>query len=303
MSVESLSSRILGSLLSPYQQERLQSIGSQFRSNPKGIIGLGIVGGLIIIAIFAPILAPYDPNAIDSTAITEAPSSEHIFGTDKFGRDIFSRILMGARISLYVGLLSVGIALAIGVPLGTISAYYGGFTDEFIMRLMDAMMSFPGILLALVVMAVLGPNLTNVLIALGFVYTPYFARISRSATLSEINEEYVDAARARGERNPYIIFREVLPNITAPVIVQASITFAFAILAEAALSFLGMGTQPPTPSWGLMINGGRGYMADAPWMVVFPGLAIGFTVLGYNMLGDAMRDILDPKEESIGGGE
>lgn len=295
--------RLVKPILSEHQRERYASFLRRFRANPKAIIGLTIVLGLVLVAIFAPVIAPYSPTKTNVLERTKPPSLEHPFGTDSFGRDVFSRVIMGSRISIYVGLTSVGIAVLFGVPLGAIGGYYGGYVDEVLMRLMDAMMSFPPVLLALVVMAGLGTSLTNVLIALGFVYTPFFARITRSATLSTVNEEYVDAAIARGESDFYILFREILPNTLAPVLVQASITFAFAILAAAALSFLGMGTQPPTSSWGLMINKARGYLASAPWMAVFPGLAIGIVVLGFNMLGDALRDILDPKVDTVGGGE
>ncbi|MFB6221907.1 MAG: ABC transporter permease [Halolamina sp.] len=290
-------------LLSEHRRERYASFLRQLRSNPKAIVGLGIVGTLLLVALFAPYIAPSDPTKVAVLERTQAPSLTHLFGTDNFGRDVFSRVVMGSRISLYVGFTSVGIATFIGVPVGILGGYYGGWVDESLMRLMDAMMSFPPVLLALVVVAALGSSLTNVLLALGFVYTPFFARVSRSATLSTVNDEYVEAAKARGERDSYIMFREILPNTMAPVIVQASITVAFAILAAAALSFLGLGTQPPTPSWGLMINNARGFLSNAPWMAVFPGLAIGVTVLGFNMLGDALRDVLDPKVDTVGRGD
>jgi peptide/nickel transport system permease protein len=301
MSTDSLSS--LGGRLSDKQLSRYLNFLGQIRRNSKAMLGLSIVLGLILIAIFAPLVAPYDPEAISGANKVQSPTLQHPFGTDNFGRDIFSRVLYGARISIYVGLMTVGISISAGVPLGLVAGYYGGLVDEVVMRIMDAMMSFPPILLALVIMAALGPNLTNVLLALGFVYTPYLARVTRSSTLETVNKEYVQAAEARGEGDLFILFKEVMPNTLAPVIVQASISFAFAILAEAALSFLGMGTQPPTPSWGLMINEGRGYLTDAPWMAVFPGIAIGITVLGLNMFGDALRDILDPKVGTAGGEE
>lgn len=294
---------VLDGIVSEYQRERYLRLYREFRANPKAVIGLTIVVGLVFIAAFAPLLAPHDPQQLNGDKRTVAPSLEHPFGTDNFGRDVLSRVIMGSRISIYVGLMSVGIAVLVGVPLGAVGGYYGGLIDETLMRVMDAMMSFPPVLLALVIMAALGTNLTNVLLALGFVYTPFFARITRSATLSTVNQEYVEAAKARGETDRYIIFREILPNCMAPILVQASITFAFSILAAAALSFLGMGAQPPTSSWGLMINNARGYLTDAPWMAVFPGLAIGVVVFGFNMLGDALRDILDPQVDSVGGGD
>jgi len=290
-------------IMSEHRRERYASFARQFAANPKAIVGLTIVGALLFVALFAPIIAPQDPTKVAVLERTKAPSMAHLFGTDNFGRDVFSRVIMGSRISLRVGFSAVAIATCIGVPIGILGGYYGGWTDETLMRLMDAMMSFPPVLLALVVVAALGSSLTNVLLALGFVYTPFFARVSRSATLSTVNDEYVEAAKARGETDTYIMFREILPNTMAPVIVQASITVAFAILAAAALSFLGLGTQPPTPSWGLMINNARGYLDSAPWMAIFPGLAIGVTVLGFNMLGDALRDVLDPKVDTVGQGE
>lgn len=296
--MSNVDSNRLNRVVSPRQRERIAKFAYQIRINPKALISITILFVFVMVTIFAPYIAPQSPTATDVMERTKAPSVEHPFGTDNFGRDILSRVIMGSRISLYVGSVSVGISTALGVLIGLVSGYYGGWVDEVLMRLADAMMSFPSILLALVVMAILGPNLTNVLFALAFVYTPYMARVARSATLSTINEEYIKSAKARGERDTYIMFREVLPNTMAPILVQGSINFAFAILAEAGLSFLGMGTQPPTPSWGLMINSGRGYLIDAPWMSIFPGLAIGITVLGLNMFGDAIRDIIDPKVDT-----
>ncbi|MFB6087018.1 MAG: ABC transporter permease [Haloarculaceae archaeon] len=290
-------------IFSEHRRQRYRSFLRRLRSNPKALVGLAIVGALLLVALFAPYIAPYSPTEIHVMKRTQAPSLVHPFGTDNFGRDVFSRVIMGSRISLFVGFTSVAIATVFGVPIGIIGGYYGGWTDETLMRLMDAMMSFPPVLLALVVVTALGSSLTNVLLALGFVYTPFFARVSRSATLSTVNDEYVEAAEARGEGDFYILFREILPNTMAPVLVQASISVAFAILAAAALSFLGLGTQPPTPSWGLMINNARGYLDSAPWMAIFPGLAIGVTVLGFNMLGDALRDVLDPKVDTVGRSE
>ncbi|WP_458209226.1 ABC transporter permease [Haladaptatus sp. NG-SE-30] len=281
------------------RKERLLRFSRKFRHNTKAMIGLAIVLGLVVVALFAPVIAPY---AIDKTSVedrTEAPSVSHPFGTDDLGRDIFSRVVMGSRISLYVGFGAISGALLVGTIIGIVSGYYGGLVDELLMRLMDAAMSFPPILLALTLMVVLGPELNNVVLALSFVYTPYIARVARSATLSERNEAYVESAVARGESNSYVVFREVLPNCSAPLLVQGSLNIAFAMLAEASLSFLGLGAQPPTPSWGLMINNGRGFMESAPWMIIFPGIAIALTVIGFNMLGDGLRDVLDPKVEAI----
>lgn len=284
--------------ISESQREHISKFIRKFRENTKAMVGLVIVFTLIVVAIFAPLIAPYSISNTDISERTEAPSLAHPFGTDELGRDIFSRVIMGSRISLRVGFGAIAAALVIGTLTGIFAGYYGGLTDEFLMRLMDAAMAFPPVLLALTLMVVLGPELRNVIIALAFVYTPYIARVARSAALTERNEAYVESAVARGETNTRIVFSEVLPNCTAPLLVQGSLNISFAILAEASLSFLGLGAQPPSPSWGLMINTGRGFMETAPWMIIFPGLAIGITVIGFNMLGDGLRDVLDPKVDT-----
>jgi peptide/nickel transport system permease protein len=281
------------------QRERLRSFARQFRRNTKAMIGLSIVLALFLVAAFAPFIAPYGMNETDIQDRTQGPSVEHPFGTDDLGRDIFSRVVLGSRISLYVGLGSIGAALVVGAVTGVVAGYAGGLVDEILMRVMDAAMAFPPVLLALTLLVVLGPELRNVIIALAFVYTPYIARVSRSAALSERNEAYVESAVARGESNSRIVFSEVFPNCMAPILVQGSLNVSFAILAEASLSFLGLGAQPPRPSWGLMIDTGRGFMQTAPWMLLFPALAIGIAVVGFNMLGDGLRDVLDPKVEAI----
>lgn len=285
--------------LSEAQVERFARFARQFRRNTKAMVGLGIVIGLVIVAIFAPVIATHPHTATNLDERSQAPSLTHFFGTDDLGRDIFSRIVMGSRISLKVGFGSISVALALGAVIGVIAGYTGGLTDEILMRLMDAAMAFPPVLLALTLLVVLGPELNNVIIALAFVYTPFIARVARGAALAERNEAYVEAAIARGESNTRIVFSEVFPNCTAPMLVQGSLNVSFAILAEASLSFLGLGAQPPTPSWGLMINTGRGFMEVAPWMLLFPALAIGIAVIGFNMLGDGLRDVLDPKVEAI----
>ncbi|WP_410767584.1 ABC transporter permease [Haloferax sp. DFSO60] len=285
--------------LTESQRERIARFVRKFRSNTKAMLGFTIVVMLVLVAIFAPLIAPYPIDQTNIEDRSQAPSAEHLFGTDDLGRDIFSRVVMGSRISLRVGFGAIFAALAIGSVIGVVAGYTGGLTDEILMRVMDAAMAFPPILLALTLLVVLGPELTNVIIALAFVYTPYIARVSRSAALAERNEAYVEAAIARGENEPRIIFSEVFPNCLAPMLVQGSLNISFAILAEASLSFLGLGAQPPSPSWGLMINTGRGFMETAPWMLIFPALAIGITVIGFNMLGDGLRDVLDPKVEAI----
>lgn len=287
--------------LTEERRAKYSRLARNIRRNNKAMIGLVLIVGLFGVAAFAPAIAPYSISHTDVTERTEAPSLEHPFGTDDLGRDIFSRVIMGTRISLYVGFTSVGIAMIVGTPIGIVGGYYKGLVDEGLMRTMDAFMSFPPVLLALVIMAVLGPALSNAVLAIALVYTPYFARIARSSAISVSNEPFVEAAIARGESNPYIIFREVLPNCLAPIFVQASINIAFAMLVEASLSFLGLGAQPPTPSWGLMINGARGYMETAPWMMLFPGLGIASAVIGFNMLGDGLRDVLDPKVDTVEG--
>jgi peptide/nickel transport system permease protein len=281
------------------RRERMERFARKFRRNSKAMIGLGIVLALVLTAIFAPVIAPQSIEETNISERSQPPSAEHLFGTDDVGRDIFSRVIMGTRISLYVGFGAITGALLVGMTIGIFAGFYGGVTDEVLMRMMDALMSFPPILLALTVMVVIGPELNNVILALAFVYTPYIARVARSAALSVRNEAFVEAAIARGESNTYIVFLEVLPNCLAPLLVQGSINVAFAMLAEASLSFLGLGAQPPTPSWGLMINVGRGFMQTAPWMIVFPGIAIGLTVIGFNMLGDGLRDVLDPKVDTV----
>jgi len=262
-------------------------------------VGLLLVVFILLMAIFAPLIAPYGINDTNIEERSVGPSIEHPFGTDYLGRDIFSRVVLGSRISLYVGFGSISVALAVGAVTGVIAGYAGGLVDEVLMRVMDAAMAFPPVLLALTLLVVLGPELRNVIIALAFVYTPYIARVSRSAALSERNEAYVESAVARGESDTRIVFSEVFPNCMAPILVQGSLNVSFAILAEASLSFLGLGAQPPRPSWGLMIDTGRGFMQTAPWMLLFPALAIGIAVVGFNMLGDGLRDVLDPKVEAI----
>ncbi|HYU20827.1 MAG TPA: ABC transporter permease [Chloroflexota bacterium] len=262
--------------------------------NPLGVLGTVLIALLVATAALAGLLAPFDPVAQIARRLT-APDGIYLLGTDEFGRDILSRIIFGTRISLYVGMVSVGIALGIGGTLGLIAGYFGGWIDNILMRLMDVMFSIPSLVLAIAITGILGPNLRNAMIAIGIVYTPTFARVARGPVLAVIQNEYIAAARTVGARDGRIIFRHVLPNVTAPIIVQTTLSLSTAILAEAVLSFLGLGTQPPEPSWGTMLGTGRKFMETAPWVAIFPGFAIMLAVLGFNLLGDGLRDALDPR--------
>lgn len=267
-----------------------------FRS-PSAIIGLFIVLAVIIAAIFAPQLAPYDPTKADFMAILKAPSADHWLGTDEIGRDVLSRLIFGARASLQAGIIAVLIATGIGVPIGLLSGYFRGWVDEWIvMRFADAMIAFPTIVLALALAAALGRSLTTAMLAIGISSAPVFIRLARAQALSIREQEYVEASRAIGNFDLKIMFKHVFPNMIGPLLVQTSIAVATAILAETALSFLGLGVQPPTPSWGSMLRIGTGYMQTAIWLSIYPGLAIFVTVLGINLLGDGLRDVLDPKD-------
>lgn len=259
------------------------------------LFGGSIVLALALMAAFGSAIAPYDPMAMDFTARFAPPSWAHLFGTDDFGRDIFSRVLYGASISFRVAIIAVGISGVAGVTLGLMAGYLGGWIDELIMRVMDILFAFPAVLLAITVMAILGRGVENAMIAIAIVYAPIFARVTRGAVISVRDREFVTAARALGQSQAMIMLRHVLPNALGPIIVQTSLSLAFAILAEAALSFVGLGTQPPEPSWGRMLSEGRGFLHLAPWMGIFPGLAIMISVLGFNTLGDGLRDVLDPR--------
>lgn len=265
------------------------------RRSTSGKIGVVLVLLVIFAAVFAALVSPHDPYEMHTQHRMIGPSFYYPFGTDEFGRDILSRIIYGARISLQVGLISVSIALVVGGVLGLVSGYFGGWIDSVISRCMDVLFAFPEILLAIALLAVLGAELRNVMIAIGIVYTPSFARIVRGPVLSAKNQEYVEASRVIGASTPRTMFKHVLPNVTAPLIVQATIAFSFAVLTEAALSFLGLGAQPPEPSWGSMLSGGRRFVEQAPWMAIFPGAAIMVAVLGFNLMGDWLRDVLDPR--------
>jgi peptide/nickel transport system permease protein len=254
-----------------------------------------LVAVLTLMAVFAPLLAPYDPIKQDYGALTKAPSVAHLFGTDNLGRDVLSRTIYGARVSLSAGVIAVGLATLAGLLLGLLAGFFGGWLDELIMRVVDAMLAFPFLVLAITLAAVLGPNLQNAMLAIAVVSAPVFARLARGQVLSERERDYVQAAHALGSSDARIVIRHLLPNIAGPIIIQASLSVAGAILAESSLSFLGLGVQPPTPSWGEMLNTARGYLRDAPWTAIAPGSLIFVSVLAFNLLGDGLRDALDPR--------
>jgi peptide/nickel transport system permease protein len=249
----------------------------------------------VICAVLAPVISPYEPNRQRLLEALQGPSAEHLLGTDENGRDVLSRILYGTRISLAAGIFSVSIALFFGVLMGLVSGYFGGKIDDVIMRMMDALLAFPTLVLALAITAALGPGLRNAMIAIGIVFMPIFARLTRGQVLSVREREFVEAARTLGAGHGRIMLLHILPNVTAPLIVQVSLSVAVAILAEATLSFLGLGVQPPEPSWGSMVSRGKDYLDLAPWLAFAPGGAILLAVMGFNFLGDAVRDALDPR--------
>ena len=259
------------------------------------VVGLAVVVFFIALAVLAPLLAPYDPIATDWRAVRKPPSALHLFGTDELGRDVLARVIWGARASLMAGLVSVSIALAVAVPLGLLSGYLGGVVDGLLMRIIDAMLAIPFLVLAIALAAFLGPSLTNAMIAIGVVQTPIFTRLTRGQALAVKHEDYIEAARAVGNPHRRILLRHILPNILAPILVQATLAIAAAIIAEASLSYLGLGQQPPAPSWGSMLNTASHFLSQAPWMAVWPGLAIFSLVLSFNLLGDGLRDALDPR--------
>ena len=263
---------------------------------PKGLIGVVLVTIIVLIAIFAPmVIDPALATKMDMTARLHGPDAAHVLGTDQLGRDILVRVLLGARTSLEIAVTAVIISVVLGLPLGMISGYAGGWVDNVLMRLVDTLLAFPALLLALTISAVLGPSIQNTIIAIGVAFTPFLARIIRGEALRVAQMPYVEAARAAGTTNAAMLVRHILPNILPVVIVQATISLAFAILAEAGLSFLGLGTQPPAASWGLMIQASRDYLEKAPWTGLVPGAAVALTVLGLNMFGDVLRDVLDPR--------
>jgi len=260
------------------------------------IFGLAIILLFVALAVFAPLLTPYDPVVQGWTSVRQAPSALHWFGTDDVGRDILTRVIFGARASLMAGVISVGIAVSIGVPLGLAAGYLGGFFDALIGRLTDAMLACPFLILAIALAAFLGPSLGNAMIAIGVTTTPIFVRLTRGQVMAVKVEEYVEAARAVGNPRWRICIVHILPNILPALLVQATLSIAAAIIAEAALSFLGLGQQPPAPSWGSMLNSAQRFLVNEPWMAVWPGLAIFLTVLSFNLIGDGLRDALDPRD-------
>jgi len=272
-----------------------QRVLRRLKHRHGAMLGLGVVVSFVVIALFAPTLAPHDPLQTSWTEVRKAPTAAHLFGTDEIGRDVASRVIWGARASLLAGLVSVCISLSLGVPIGLLAGYVGGWVDALISRITDAMLACPFLILAIALAAFLGPSLTNAMIAIGISATPVFIRLTRAQVLSVKVEDYVEAARAVGNSHLRIALRHILPNVVAPLIVQATLAFAAAVIAEASLSFLGLGQQPPAPSWGSMLNTAKNYIDNAPWMAVWPGLSIFLLVLSFNLLGDGLRDALDPR--------
>ncbi|KAB2849343.1 MAG: ABC transporter permease [Hyphomicrobiaceae bacterium] len=279
-----------------------RAIRRLFRRKPA-VFGLAVILLMVSLALLAPLIAPYDPAALNYTALRKPPSLEHFFGTDKLGRDQFSRILYGAQASLLAGVISVSVAIFCGVPIGMVAGYVSGqgrlgtLVDSLISRITDAMLASPFLILAIALASFLGPSLRNAMIAIGIAATPTFIRLARGQVLAVKAEDYVEAARAVGNSGARVLLRHVLPNILPPVIIQASLAIAAGIIAEASLSFLGLGQQPPAPSWGKMLDDARELFEQAPWLALFPGLAIFLTVLSFNLLGDGLRDALDPREQ------
>ncbi|MDR3231224.1 MAG: ABC transporter permease [Synergistaceae bacterium] len=277
------------------KQYKQSGLWARFRKNRMAFCGAIMIMGLVVVAIFAPLIAPFPYDQQDFMAAQEAPSAAHWFGTDEFGRDIFSRIVYASRISLEVGFIAVSIGMVVGGALGSVAGYYGGFLDNFVMRTMDILLAVPSTILAIAIAATLGPGLFNLMMAVGISTIPRYARIVRASVLSLRHLEFIEAAQAVGSSDFRIIVKHILPNCMAPVIVQATLGVASAILNTAGLSFIGLGIQPPTPEWGAMLSGARTYIRDYPYMTIFPGLAIMLTVLALNFLGDGLRDALDPK--------
>ncbi len=267
----------------------------RFRERPAAVLGFAVIALFVVVAIAAPLVAPFDPIATSWTAIRKAPSLQHWMGTDENGRDVLSRVMFGARATLLAGVVSVLIAAGVGVPVGLLAGFAGGRVDAVIGRVVDAMLACPFLILAIALAAFLGPSLGNAMIAIGVTAAPVFARVARGATMDTMTNDYVEAARAIGNPPWRVALRHVAPNILPPVLVQATLAIALAIIAEASLSFLGLGQQPPAPSWGSMLNSAQRFLTQAPWLAVFPGAAIFLAVLAFNLVGDGLRDALDPR--------
>ncbi len=295
MSLETAQPAPLARATSSESESASRKAVKRFTRNRLAVAGLVLIALLTLMAVFAPLIAPYDPIKQDYGALTQAPSLAHLFGTDNLGRDVLTRTIYGARVSLSAGVIAVGLATLAGLVLGLLAGFFGGWLDELIMRVVDAMLAFPFLVLAITLAAVLGPNLQNAMLAIAVVSAPVFARLARGQVLSERERDYVQAAHALGSSDARIVIRHLLPNIAGPIIIQASLSVAGAILAESSLSFLGLGVQPPTPSWGEMLNTARGYLRDAPWTAIAPGSLIFVSVLAFNLLGDGLRDALDPR--------
>lgn len=277
------------------QKNKSRKLWSKLKKNKTAMVGLGILIVYAIILLLGPWLAPYDPYEIDLANKLQSPSMDHLMGTDDKGRDILSRILSGAYLTMGVGIFAVVFGGSVGIILGLVAGYYGGIIDSIISRIIDVMLAFPGILLALAIVSALGTSLINVTLAVGFFSVPMFARIVRGSTMEVKKLEYIDAVRTLGANDLIIIVRHILPNILSPIIIQASMRLATAILSAAGLSFLGLGAQPPSPEWGAMLSTGRDFLFNAPHIALFPGLMISMLVLGLNLLGDGLRDALDPR--------
>jgi peptide/nickel transport system permease protein len=285
-----------GSLEKPAPRAGGRRAWRRFRRHKSAMLGGGIVVFFVAVALLAPLIAPFDPLQTSWSAVRKSPSELHWMGTDEIGRDLFSRMIWGTRASLLAGVVSVLIAVLLGVPFGLLAGYFGGWTDAAISRCTEALLACPFLILAIALAAFLGPSLTNAMLAIGLSAMPIFVRLTRGQVLSVKAEDYVEGARAIGLPHHWIIARYILPNVFAPILVQATLAIAMAIIAEAALSFLGLGQQPPAPSWGSMLNVAKNFLGQAPWMSLYPGLAIFLVVFGFNLLGDGLRDALDPRE-------
>jgi peptide/nickel transport system permease protein len=277
------------------ERNGFRHLARRFAQNRLALVGFIVFAGIVLLALLAPWVSPASPIKTDFTGYLQPPGPRHPMGTDELGRDVLSRIIFGSRASLEAGVVSVALAIAAGLPLGIVAGFYGGRLGDLLMRLTDAMLSFPQLILALAVAAVLGPGLAKAMIAIAVVLMPVFMRLMRAQILTEREREYVDAARALGAADRRIIWRHLLPNSLAPIVVQGSLNIAGAIITEATLSFLGLGTQPPTPSWGSMLNAAQQYLTQAPWLSFWPGVAIAVTVFAVNVAGDGLREIWDPR--------